>query len=404
MQEKVFSIEFGWTVFYKLTVIVVPNIVVRGTDLVNPIRVRIVEYNMPHCFGFVILLIHFVLIGLIATPGYAESSAVRGDHIPVYPLKQTLGKKPPDQPSPAGYPASTTLLAQAWVPVLDEEPLGEDDKSRETTETIEPVTRMVPIWGEKVRQKGFDLPLPFGVGTNLVYMNQGIKLKNVKVGVDEPIFEVEGLYFKDARAHDRANTARLDVWLLPFANVYGIFGYINGQAEMDLDISRIVGELPFPLPPIFEPGKTVDLNIDYNGTTFGGGMTLAGGYKDFFASVDGNYTYSNVDVVDAKIETYTISPRLGLLVDSAAIPGSLALWVGAMYMRYKQTITDDVNLQEFDSRLPSVEIKFKLDIENEEPWNFLFGGQWEITKRWQFMAEGGVGNRNQVITGLYFRF
>ena len=29
------------------------------------------------------------------------------------------------------------------------------------------------------------------------------------------------------------------------------------------------------------------------------------------------------------------------------------------------------------------------DIENEEPWNFIFGGQWEITKRWQVMAEGG---------------
>jgi len=372
--------------------------------LVNPIRVRTAEYNLPHCFGFVFLLIHVVLIGLIATPGYAESNSVRGEHIPAHPLKQTLGKKPADPPSLAGYPASTTLLAQASVPVLDEEPLGDDDKPRETTETIEPVTRLVPIWGEKVRQKGFDLPLPFGVGVNLVFMDQGIELKNIKVGIGDPIYEVEGLSFKDARTHDSATTARLDVWLLPFANVYGIFGYINGQAEMDLDISRIAGSLPTPLPPVFEPGKTVDLNIDYNGTTFGGGMTLAGGYKDFFASVDANYTYSNVDVVDAKIQTYTISPRLGLLVDSAAIPGSLALWVGGMYMRYKQTITDDINLQEFDSRLPSVEINFKLDIENEKPWNFLFGGQWEITKRWQFMAEGGVGNRNQVVTGLYFRF
>ena len=37
-------------------------------------------------------------------------------------------------------------------------------------------------------------------------------------------------------------------------------------------------------------------------------------------------------------------------------------------------------------------------------WNFLFGGQWEITKRWQVMAEGGIGNRRQVILGAFFRF
>ena len=63
------------------------------------------------------------------------------------------------------------------------------------------------------------------------------------------------------------------------------------------------------------------MNIDYNGTTFGGGITLAGGYKDFFVSLDGNYTYSNIDVADGEIKTYTISPRVGLLVDSAVIPG-----------------------------------------------------------------------------------
>ena len=47
---------------------------------------------------------------------------------------------------------------------------------------------------------------------------------------------------------------------------------------------------------------------------------------------------------------------------------------------------------------------FEIDIKNEDPWNFLFGGQWEITKRFQFMAEGGVGERKQLILGAFFRF
>jgi hypothetical protein len=73
-------------------------------------------------------------------------------------------------------------------------------------------------------------------------------------------------------------------------------------------------------------------------------------------------------------------------------------------MRYRQTVSDDINLQEVDGRLPSVEIDFELDVKNEEPWNFLFGTQWEITKRWNVTAEGGIGDRRQILTGLSFRF
>lgn len=371
--------------------------------MVNSDRVQIVVPNLTCCFAVFVGLTIILLIGLTAAPAYAKSGAAQGKHLSGEPLMQSPAVNPADQPVKIYHPLASPLLAQSSYPVLDEEPLGEDDQLTEKKATIEPITRKLPIWGEKAREQGFDLPLPFGFGANLVFMEQGIKLRHVKVGIGDPTFEVEGLEFSDARAHDRANTARLDVWLLPFANIYGIFGYVNGEAELDLDIGQVAGGIP-GFPPIVTPGKTIDLNIDYNGTTFGGGVTLAGGYKDFFVSLDGNYTYSNIDVADSEIKTYTISPRLGLLVDSAVIPGNLALWVGGMYMRYKQTVTDDVNLNDFDSRLPSVIIDFKLDVENEEPWNFLFGSQWEITKRWQFMAEGGVGERNQVVTGLYFRF
>jgi hypothetical protein len=357
-------------------------------------------------FARVIFPTLFLFFGPIALPGYVWSDAFKSESPagcpPIHATSQNCGLLS----SVITDPNTMPMLAQSSPPVLDENPFREEDQFREVKAPVEPVTRSLPIWGEKVREKGFDLPLPFGVGANLVFMDQGIKLRNVKVGIGSPLVEVEGLEFSDARSHDRATTARLDLWLLPFANIYGIFGYVNGESELDLDIGAVVGGLPgIPgLPPIFEPGKTIDLNIDYNGTTFGGGVTLAAGYKNFFASLDGNYTYSNIDIVDGDIETYTITPRAGVLVDPEAVPGSLALWVGAMYMRYEQTITDDINLKEIDPRLPSVEIDFKLDVKNEKPWNFLFGGQWEITRRWQFMAEGGIGDRSQVVTGLFFRF
>ena len=353
---------------------------------------------LNHRFAVAFFLCLSVLIGLVVTPGQAAS-----DHAEVgtYASYRWNNSSPvvPGDTNPA------ILLADSEIPVLNEDPLGEDQKPDTKKETVEPVTHKLPIWGQKVREMGFDLPLPFGAGANLVLMDQGLDIRNVKIGIGDPTFEIEDFGLSDARAHDTAITVRLDMWLLPFANIYGIFGFINGESELDLDVSRISAILPIPgLPPIFEPGKTIDLNVHYKGTTYGGGMTLAGGYKDFFASVDGNYTYSNIDLTDGDITTLTISPRVGLLVDSPEIKGSLAFWVGAMYMKYKQTITDDISLNELDPRLPSVKINYKLDVKNDEPWNFIFGGQWEITKRWQVTAEGGVGDRKQLILGAFFRF
>ena len=369
------------------------------------IRVLSIAGYLSHDFAVFIILHLLILTALVTTPGYAQSGAAAGKINLSDQLNQNFGGRPAESHPVSELPTVPTLLAQSGLPVLDEDPLGEDKKPEDKPKTVEPLTRILPIWGEKARQKGFDLPLPFGFGANLVYMEQGIELRNVRIGLDDPVVDVSNVIFSDAQSHDSAITARLDIWLLPFANIYGIFGAINGETELDVDVGGITGSLPpIGLPPIFEPGKTLDLNIDYNGTTYGGGMTLVGGYKNFFGSVDANYTYSNVDVVDGEIKTYTISPRVGMLVESAKIPGTLAFWVGAMYMRYRQTVTDDINLQELDDRLPSVELAFKLDIKNDQPWNFLFGGQWELTKRWQFTLEGGVGDRKQVISGLFFRF
>ncbi|UCD82015.1 MAG: hypothetical protein JSW26_11485 [Desulfobacterales bacterium] len=365
----------------------------------NSIRRRSVVKTLIHYFAFCLQIL--ALIGLTAGPAYAGAGTVK-DEQPFFrqPVQRSAAVDLNSNPLPSDSAAGTSLaLAQASV--LDEG----DPKPEEKDETIEPVTRKLPIWGEQARQKGFDLPLPFGMGANYAYIDQGINIRNLKVGIGDPTIEVRGLEFKDARSHDSAITARLDMWLLPFVNLYGLFGSINGEAEFDLDISQITGGLPpVGLPPIFEPNQTIDLNIDYNGYTFGGGVTLAGGYANFFGSLDANYTYSKVDVVDGRIDTVTVSPRLGLLVDPPEIKGSLALWIGAMYMYYKQTVTDDINLREVDPRLPPVELAFKLDVKNEQPWNFLLGGQWEITKRLQITVEGGVGERKQVITGISYRF
>jgi len=345
-----------------------------------------------------------VLLCMIAAPCEAVAEIGARDSHLSYVLNKEYTAIPRGLDSWSDGDDPATLLTPSEYPIRDAYASGGDEKPGETQKTVEPITRALPIWGEKVRAMGHDLPLPFGAGVNLVYMEQDISIRNLKIGFGNANQEVNRVSFSNASAKDKAATARLDLWLLPFANIYGILGHIDGEAELDVNLPGITVDVPGIGPvPIVDPA-TLNFDIDYNGTTYGGGITLAGGYKNFFGSLDANYTYSDIDLVDGEIKTLTISPRLGVLVDPSIIKGSFAFWIGAMYMDYKQTVTDSVNLNELDSSLPAVELDFEIDIKNEEHWNFLMGGQWEITKRWQITAEGGVGNRRQIIFGSSFRF
>ncbi len=352
-----------------------------------------------------IFLVHLLaLLFLLTAPGKAVAEFTAGDIGSSYGLSKDYRVTPGELERRSDEDYKAIRLSQSEYPIADEHPIGEDEKPSQTQKAVEPITRKLPIWGEKVRAMGYDLPLPFGAGVNFVYMDQGLDIRNLKIGSGGADQKVERVTFSDARAKDTAVTARLDLWLLPFANIYGIIGYIDGETELDVNLPGITVNVPgIGSVPILDPA-TLNFDIDYNGTTYGGGITLAGGYKDFFGSLDANYTYTDINLVDGDIKTLAISPRLGVLVDPAIIKGSFAFWIGAMYMDYKQTVTDSVNLKKLDSRLPAVDLDFEIDIKNEAPWNFLVGGQWEITKRWQITAEGGVGNRRQIVVGSSFRF
>ena len=49
------------------------------------------------------------------------------------------------------------------------------------TKEVQPLVDWLPIWGREAREKGFDLPLPFGVGLTYTYMKQNMVVSHVKI-------------------------------------------------------------------------------------------------------------------------------------------------------------------------------------------------------------------------------
>jgi hypothetical protein len=49
-------------------------------------------------------------------------------------------------------------------------------------------------------------------------------------------------------------------------------------------------------------------------------------------------------------------------------------------------------------------VRFSVDQDTDEPWNFLMGFNWEPTDHFMLTIEGGVGPRDQATAGASFRF
>ena len=126
-----------------------------------------------------IFLFHFVaLLGLIAAPDEAVAEIAAGDNGISYRPGKEYRAIPGELKLWSDDDYKAILLSQSEYPIADEQPIGEDEKAGKTKKAVEPITRKLPIWGEKVRAMGYELPLPFGAGVNLVYMEQGIDIKN----------------------------------------------------------------------------------------------------------------------------------------------------------------------------------------------------------------------------------
>jgi hypothetical protein len=91
--------------------------------------------------------------------------------------------------------------------------------NRPEVKEVKPLVDWMPIWGQDAREKGFDLPLPFGVGLTYTYIDQNMVVSDVKIEGKSA-----GREHRDAKTTTHTGVFRGDMWLFPFLNVYGLSG------------------------------------------------------------------------------------------------------------------------------------------------------------------------------------
>jgi hypothetical protein len=273
--------------------------------------------------------------------------------------------------------------------VYDLKPLGVKPNVTQT----EPLVDWLPIWGKAAKEKGFDLPLPFGVGVSYTYINQNMVVSDVQVE-GNPL----NLNIRDAKTITHTGVVRADAWLFPFMNVYGLLGETAGVTKPAV---------------VFPNGQVVESEVEYNRFSYGAGMTLAAGWKALFLTLDANWTSGEIiskqngQVGDEPIQTLTFTPRLGTLISSGHL-GTGAIWVGGMFLAATSEIHDRLDLSQNPALANLIgrdSLAYSVEVKPKENWNLLVGGNWEINKRWSITAEvGGVLDRFHTIGAVMWRF
>ncbi len=212
------------------------------------------------------------------------------------------------------------------------------------------------------------------------------------------------------------------MWLFPFMNVYAVAGAILGDANINFTIdgdeyitqAGLDCSVALPVRPkacvlqgrdltVSLGAGTGDINADgvsYSGYNVGIGTVLAGGYKDWFGALPISYIYSNIDIIDSRVETLNVSPRIGKTIDLRSY-GVLSPFVGATYLDVEMVLTGSLQTDVLD--LGSVE--YEILQRNSDKWNALAGFNWDFNKHWSWNIEAGFwGSRENIITGMTYRY
>lgn len=325
----------------------------------------------------------------------------------------------------------------------------------------------LPIWGQKVAQKGYKLPYSAGLSVNYFWQDSEILINALQVGFNHgPMYNLDEIVrFDKSSVEAGALTIRPDIWLLPFLNVYGVFGKSNPSTKINAGIW---------IPDAannWTQAASFSTKANFNATTFGFGLTPTIGIGGGWLALDMNMSWTDISSLDKPAFSYVFGPRLGKTFKPFRDKNqNIAFWAGGFRVHISGDTKGDLPLSNFidlsnaqekvDNGLAKVNenqaqvdswwngltpaeqknpsnvvkhntanralesagnflgtldgalstagsssVQYSLQKKPKDMWNFIIGSQYQLNPHMMFRFEAGfLGSRTQILGGVQYRF
>ncbi len=293
--------------------------------------------------------------------------------------------------------------------VIDKNPL-KIGKTEMQNKTAHPLFNGLPLFKKRFKGQGKQVEYPFGAGISSFYYKQkyfasALWLTSVSPITGDTIHAWADTLIQNTHANESQLYIRPNLWLFPFINVYGILGYSRGVVSPNLIAPKIVVDFPGLGEQTIDTTIKIMEKLPYNGPIYGGGVTLAMGFRHLFFSADYHYTVIIPENIETRFTLHTFTPKAGMIFTFSGM--EVDVWLGAMYFSNKQTMHGQVNVKDFSETLAKVigdTADYTGNIVPVHTWNFLAGAVVEISGQHRLLIEGGFVNRTQLNIGYEFRF
>jgi len=275
----------------------------------------------------------------------------------------------------AGWIAYQAVAGEEQQGPGDDDAVAQDEPEA-NAEAPRAADRTLPFLAKLARERGYDLPLPLGAGAVYYFLSRDVEVSDVRVGRNGAPPESVSQYAVLSASSEVDNVnLKFDAWLLPFLNLYAIAGYVNNETNVRMDVT---------LPPLLPNGdprtRSLQVPTALEGPVAGLGMTLAGGYKQFFFAADINA--ARIDLgFDDRFEAVVKSFRIGFNGHAGERP--LRVWVNVTYwdtyFEVKGTVPDP----------DGGTLDFEVDQGPAEPWTYGVGMQYTVRPTFELAADVG---------------
>lgn len=341
---------------------------------------------------------------------------------------------------------------------------GNNNPESDTTSVKEVYPYVLPFLGQEVLDRKIKMQLPFGLNVNYVYNQMTLELTHFSLNFYDgenldDIINPESLNFTETVATANGINIRLDAWVLPFLNFYGM--YSRNAASTKVAFQPQVVETGLGpngnLMEITTLEEPIDVApVEFTSNTLGAGATAVYGWGDYFINLDGNVSWSRTDLLEQTVVFFVGSARIGRRI-SFKNGMKFTYYLGAMYRNFvsqenntgslavpelDEAMTNavdgfleinqrqidyweskpdaapgkDEKLEELYARNERLEgakdrietsdaINYSIKKEIINPWSTQIGFNFEFTEHWMYRAELGYRDGQKFfMTGLQYRF